>query len=349
MADSPSERQMRSTLEAERAILGLILIDDETAGIAVDLVRPEHFCNTAHRRIFGKMAELHTKGTKIDLVTLVEALDRAGELEKVGGPASISSLTDGVPIGGGHLDEYLRILKSGTLRRAISSVARGIIGQVAEGVEDPLTVLDHALESFATIGADSFLPGDEGVTYREAALSHLASLERNDGVRVFTDVDEIDKLTGGFRPRELILITADTGIGKTLFAQQTRRRACQDGLVSLYASCEMTAGHLVSRELATEAGVAHWKMRRSEAITPQEMCRLLEAANHECEKCRILDGEITLSRIRSTARRMRSTSGLDLVIVDYDELVSVPGQTELDQQRNLVIGCKNLAVVLFIP
>lgn len=111
----------------------------------------------------------------------------------------------------------------------------------------------------------------------------------------------------------------------------------------------MTAGHLVSRELATEGGVEHWKMRRPEAISPQEMCTLLEAANHQCEKCRILDGEITLSRIRSTARRIGATSGLDLVIVDYDELVAVPGQTELDQQRNLVVGCKNLAVALAIP
>src|SRR5712692_3186265 len=106
MADSALERQMRSALEAERAILGLILIDEETAGIAVDLVRPEHFCSTVHRRIFCKMTELYTKGTKIDLVTLIEALDRAGELEKVGGSANVSSLTDGVPIGGGHLDEY---------------------------------------------------------------------------------------------------------------------------------------------------------------------------------------------------------------------------------------------------
>ena len=350
MVDSASERQMRSVLEVERAILGLILMDAETADIAIDLVRPEHFCSTAHQRIFCRMAELHTKGTKIDLVTLIEALDRAGELEKVGGPASVSSLTDGVPIGGwGHLDEYARIVKEATLRRALINAARGITSQAAEGIEDPLTVLDRALESFTAIGAESFLAGDEGVTYREAALSHLASLERNDGVRVFTDVDEIDRLTGGFRSRELILVTADTGVGKTLFAQQIRRRACQDGLVSLYASCEMTAGHLVSRELATEAGVDHWKMRRPEAISPQEMCTLLETANHACEKCRILDGEITLSRIRSTGRRMKSTSGLDLVIVDYDELVSVPGQTELDQQRNLVIGCKNLAVVLSIP
>ena len=350
ISDPEAERQTRSTLEAERAILGLILVDDETAATALDVIQPQYFFGPAHRLIFSRMAQLHANRRKIDLLTLIDALTRAGELEKVGGAARVSSLTEGVPIGGwGHLDEYLRIVKGDALRRTIISAARNVISQAAEGTGDPLAVLDRALESFTAIGTESFLVGDEGVTYREAALSHLASLERHDGIRLFTDVAEIDRLSGGFRPSELVLITADTGVGKTLFAQQTRRRACQDGLVSLYASCEMTAGHLVSRELATEAGVEHWKMRRSEAISPPEMRTLLEAAKHQCEKCRILDGEITLSRIRSTARRMRSTSGLDLVIVDYDELVAVPGQTELDQQRNLVIGCKNLAVVLSIP
>ena len=92
MADSPSERLLRRILEAERAILGLILIDEETTGIALDLVRPEHFFGAGYGRIFSTMMELHHKGTKIDIVTLTEALDRGGDLEKVGGWAGVSSL-----------------------------------------------------------------------------------------------------------------------------------------------------------------------------------------------------------------------------------------------------------------
>ena len=166
---------------------------------------------------------------------------------------------------------------------------------------------------------------------------------------VLTGITEVDGMTGGFLPGELIVVTAGTGVGKTLFAQQTRRRACQDGLHTLYCLVEMTPEHLVSRELATEAGVPHWKMRRPNQINSSEYAALVEAAVHQCEKCRILDGEISLSKISFAARMLKQTSQLDFLVGDYDELIDAPGWDELAQQRALVRGMKNIAMENKIP
>jgi replicative DNA helicase len=163
---------------------------------------------------------------------------------------------------------------------------------------------------------------------------------------VFTDVELLDDVTGGFRAGELVLFTGGTGMGKTLLSQQTRRHACRNGFHGLYCSGEMRAEHLISRELATEARVAHWKMRQPEQITTEEMRSLVEVASHECIRCQILDGELSIGRIRRVARRVKD---LGLVVMDYDELITADGEDELDQQRNLVRGAKSLAIELGCP
>ena len=211
------------------------------------------------------------------------------------------------------------------------------------------TLLDHGIEEFSEIARDLETDRDSGIPYRDAAAALLAEFDSQEGVRIFTDVDELDRLTGGFRAGELILFTAETGVGKTLLAQQTRRRACRDGRHTLFCSGEMMARRLIARELATEAAIEHWKMRRPERITREEMSALVMATSHECQQCRILDGELSVARIRRVARQMKSRTGLDLVIVDYDELVDAPGKDEFEQQRYIVRASKSLAMELACP
>jgi replicative DNA helicase len=145
------------------------------------------------------------------------------------------------------------------------------------------------------------------------------------------------------------ILTAETGSGKTLFAQQIRARACRDGFHSLFCSGEMFAAHLKRRELAAAANVPPLKMRHEDRLTPEDCRVLLEAAAHECKRCRILDGELEISRIRRAARRMKKLSGLDLIILDYDELIEAPGRTELEQQTNLVRKAKSIGMELHCP
>src|SRR5262249_30447650 len=148
------------------------------------------------------------------------------------------------------------------------------------------------------------------------------------------------------RAGELVVVTAETGVGKTVLAQQTRRRSCLDGRHSLFASAEMLAPHLLRRELATDANIIPGQMRRRNRLSEADCSALVSAASHQCELCRIIDGELDLARIRRAARRMKGRTGLDLIVFDYDELITAPGEDEFDQQKNLTRAAKSLAMEL---
>ena len=348
MSDITLERPLPSNADAERCVLGAILLDN-AAFIAFDAIKPEDFHGPAHRCIARKMVEMRAAGKVVDIVTLDDELTRAGEIEAAGGLAYVAALGDGVPRISNVL-HYCRIVKGRSLLRSLIHTCNAIIQQAYAAVGNPEETLDLALQTISELAQEATAAKQDGLTYREAAQRLLKQLDqREEGIRIFTDIADLDRITGGFRPSELVLFTAETGVGKTLLAQQMRRRACRDGLHTLFANAEMTAESLIARELATEAGVEHWKTRRPEHITPDEMKALLRVSSHECERCRIVDGELSLSRIRLAARKMKAKPGLDCVVVDYDELVDAPGKDEFEQQRNLVRGLKALAVELAIP
>jgi replicative DNA helicase len=348
VSDISLERALPSNTDAERSVLGAILLDN-AALIAFNAISPEDFYGPAHRSIARKMVEMRTAGKVVDLVTLDDELTRAGELEQAGGLAYVAGLVDGVPRISNVLD-YARIVKGRALLRRLIHVCNATIQQAYETADNPEETLDLALQTISELAQEATATKQDGVTYREAAQSLLKQLDqREEGIRIFTDIAELDRITGGFRPSELILFTAETGVGKTLLAQQMRRRMCRDGQHTLFANAEMTAENLIARELATEAGVEHWKMRRPERITPDEMKALLRVTSHECRRCRIVSGELSLARIRLAARNMKSEVGLDCVVADYDELIDAPGKDEWEEQRSLVRGLKALAVELSIP
>jgi replicative DNA helicase len=123
-------------------------------------------------------------------------------------------------------------------------------------------------------------------------------------------------------------------------------RACRDGFHTLFCSGEMLAPHLVKRHLAPEADVEPIKMRREDLLTTEDFEALVTAASHQCKKCRILDGELELSRIRRAARKMKNRDGLELLILDYDELIEAPGKDEFEQQKQIARKAKSIGMEL---
>ena len=341
------ERPLPNNNEAERYVLGAAL-QDEKAFDAIFALKVEDFFNPSNRRIFEVVRGLAERRKPVDILSVGEELRSHGQLDASGGFAYIASLTVGIPKVS-NAEYYAKIMAEKALLRRLIHTANSIMQAAFEEGASTEDLLDSASQAMIDLSIAGAREDELGKTYRDAAVDCVKTLEEREVKPVLTGITELDQKTGGFLPGELIVLTAGTGVGKTLFAQQVRRKACGDGLHTLYCSVEMTPEHLISRELATEAGVKHWKMRRPNQITSDEYSKLFEVAVHECEKCRILDGELSLQKIRLTSRRVKKHSGLDFLILDYDELIDAPGQTELDQQRALVRGAKNIAMELKVP
>jgi replicative DNA helicase len=339
-------KPLPQNLDAERAILGAVLQDDKALDDAGTVSQGDFFLHE-HATILRTMREIADRNEPIDLVTLSEKLRYDGKLEATGGAPYLASLADGTAriSNVGHYAKTVR--EKAVLRRAIH-LAERILNAAFEGGEVE-SVLDTATQGYLDLAIEGASGGCMGKSYRDAAVSLMRGFDTRSRKPVLTGLEKLDKATGGFFGGELITFTASTGAGKTLLAQQIRRFACGTGLDTLYCSGEMTAEHLVSRELATEALIEHWKMRRPERLEDTEYKALMNVCAHECDRCRILDGELSLRGIRMAARRLKRATGLDLVVLDYDELIDAPGKNELEQQRELVRGAKRLGVELNVP
>ncbi len=341
------ERPLPHSNDAEQFVIGCILVGSPRAQGVFDWLQPSDFFIPQNQRIFAALKTLFDSQKPTDCLSALHELEQTNRLESAGGVGYLAQLGDNAYKG--SVEHEARIIKSHSVRRALIHSADEIREEAFTSPDSADEIVDRIIERFSDIARAIEANRDNGTSYRDAAALLLQEFESQTGVRIFSDIDDLDKLTGGFRAGELVLFTAETGVGKTLLAQQTRRRSCRDGCHSLFCSGEMRAPHLISRELATEANVEHWKMRRPERFSDADWQSLIEAASHECLQCRILDGELSMVRIRKVARQMKSKTGLDLIVVDYDELVEAPGDTEFEQQRYIVRSGKSLAMELACP
>lgn len=331
--------------DAEKLLLGALLIGANECESAFDMVRPEDFFLPQNRTIARTLRNLRDASAPVDLLSLHDALNGSGQTEAAGGIGYVAQLSDGLQKVCNPRN-FARIVKEKSRLRAIIYDSQKVQEAAFEESERSAKICDTWIEKLSESARDAEAESDQGITHFEAAGKALLRVGENPGPRIYTDVNELDKIIGGFRPGELVVITAETGSGKTLLSQQIRSRACRDGFHSLFCTGEMTAEHLKSRDLAAEAGVSPLKMRRDDLLNKEEIRALAETAGKQCKVCRILDGELELSRIRRVARGMKSRSALDLIVFDYDELIEAPGKDEWEQQKNLTRAAKSLGIEL---
>jgi replicative DNA helicase len=329
----------------ERAILGAILAGHQQAGELLDTVKPEDFFDLRHRRIVRAILELHAAGNRPDLLAVHDEFTRSGESETVGGTAYLASLLDGIALQGDVLYVIRGLRRMASFREAVY-LAENIKRLAMEQAGSAEALLDSAVEKFSALARDLESTEDDGTPYFDSASEALSTARQGARLKIYTDIDKLDQWTGGFREGELIVLTAETGTGKSLLAAQIRARSCRDTYHALFCSGEMSKAHLASRELASVSGVTPIKMRRDDLLSEEDFEALVTAASHQCKKCRILDGELSLPRIRRAARKMKARTGLDLLILDYDELIEAEGKTEFEQQRVIARAAKSLAIEL---
>jgi replicative DNA helicase len=351
------ERPLPHSAEAERAILGAIVLDNSLVSQAIELLRPEDFYLPSHRRIFLAMISLFERGSEINPILIGEEIKREGALESVGGISFIVDLTYGLP----HFSsvaQFAKLVNGKSTMRQLVKVSNKIISEALEEEDEPEVVLDHAEQSiFAIAEARS----RQGFAHVKPIADHiLEKVQEMAGRSVMltgltTGFADLDKMTSGLQPADLIVVAARPSMGKTSFALTMAQNAATraQAVVGIF-SLEMSKEALVMRMLCSEGRVDAHRFR-SGFLNREEWTRLAGALGILAEAKIFIDDTpgITVLEMRAKSRRLASEQKrLDLIIVDYLQLMSgASRRSESRQQEVSQISreLKGLAKELNVP
>jgi len=332
--------------EAEKTLLSAILCGHPHTAEIFDMLDFDDFYDSRHVLIFKHLKKLWDKGQLAELPALADSLTASKRLETAGGIEYVAGVAEPVPFKT-RVDLYSQNVRGKRVLREFMKACQDWTETINN--DNPVVgdLLDEAKERISALAMQ--ITGDgSGKTFKEASVNLIAILKEPESVGMLTGISEVDERTGGFKPGELCIITADTGVGKTFFALQIARKTCALGKHLLYCSGEMLAEHLMGRVLSSRSGVAYEKIRKPRLLNEIEFMKLLELATKQCPDCKVADGELSLPKIRLAARSMPHAN-FGGVMVDYDELVEVRGKDEWEQQRILIRSMKSLAMELKVP
>ena len=350
-----AERTLPHSLEAEKSVLGAILIHNEAFNHAAELIDSRDFFRDAHRRIFYKMVALSERGHAIDFITLKEELARAGDLEEVGGPAYIASLADGVPRSA-NVEYYARIVKEkATLRNLIHSASK-ILTEAYEAEQEPDILLDEAERAIFSIAEDRIRAGF--VPLRDLVHDSFATIEKLQQTKgavtgVPSGFYDLDEMTTGFQPGDLVVVAARPSMGKTsLVLNIAQHVGTATSMTVGFFSLEMSKEQLFMRMLTSEARIDAHRFRTGH-LSEKDYGRLSHALGTLAEARVFIDdaASIGVLEMRAKARRLKAEHGLDLLVIDYLQLMQGRGRFESRQQEVSAISrsLKGLAKELGVP
>src|SRR2546427_4641385 len=346
-----------ASVEAERSILGAILLDNLAYSEAAEHLRPEDFSLDSHRRIYTRMMDLAESSRPIDMITLVEELDRSRELEAVGGVGYISGLVDGVP-DRPSIEHYIKIVRDKALLRDLIHAANAAIARAAEQGDPAEDILNDAEAAIFQLSEKRIGRGFMGVQeiVKESFGSVDALLQRGQRITgLATHYTDLDEITSGLQRSDLIIIAARPSMGKTAFALNIAENAAiEDQKTVGIFSLEMSREALLLRLLCSQAKVDSHKMRTG-SLWRDDMHKVVHAMEQLAHAPIFIDDTpgIVLSEMRAKARRLQQSQGrLDLLIVDYLQLMS--GGSRRYENRTQEVsaisrGLKALAKELSVP
>jgi len=342
-------------VEAERSVLGAMLIDDEAIGIAIEILDESWFYEDAHRRIYAAILDLYNNRKNVDLVTLCDKLRTDGILENVGGVHYISQIIDQVPTSA-NVEHYARIVREkGILRRLIKNatvIVNGCYdfkGNVAEAV-------DHAEQLIFEIA--DLKQRQKTVHIRELVKNSIEKIDtlyqRKEHVTgLATGFHDLDRQTSGLQPSDLIIIAGRPSMGKSALAISIILHAGIEAKKSVALfSLEMSQEQLVQRMLCSVARVDAHKVR-SGFLAPSDWPKLTSAAGKLSASKIYIDDTPAISamELRTKARRLKAHHGIELIVVDYLQLMRSSIKTDSRQQEISEISrsIKALARELGVP
>ncbi|MBI2370917.1 MAG: replicative DNA helicase [Deltaproteobacteria bacterium] len=349
------------SLEAERSVLGGILVENraldevlEALGDSPDEPAAENFYREGHRKIFRAMMELHERGEPIDQITLTEVLRAQKALEEVGGAFYLASLIDAVPTAA-NVVTYARIVREKAYVRRVLEAALGIAARGYEGPEDGDRYGDEAQQAvFAATQRKiwrSVYPINavlketfDRITRLYEAPDHITGVP--------TGFIDIDKMTSGLQPSDVIIVAGRPGMGKTSFCLDVAVHAAKRGVTTAIFSLEMSKEQLAMRMLCSEARIDAHKLRTG-LLSQGDWSKLSHAAGPLSEAPMFIDDTAAMSvmELRAKARRLKVERSLGLIVIDYLQLMRGPSDVESRQiEISFISGSlKALAKELAVP
>ncbi len=352
-----AERQERlppQNVEAEEAVLGSLLIDREAIGRVASFLRDGDFYRDRNREIYAAALTLYDRREPIDLLTLKDELERRGKLEEVGGAAYLASLSANVPTAI-HIEFYARIVERTAILRRLIGAAGQIAALAYEPTNDVDAVLDRAEQLLFAVSQRRLTR--DYVSLHQALKDYFDTIDflhqhKGEVVGVPTGFRDLDQMTGGLHPSDLIIIAGRPAVGKTSFALTIAHAAAVKHHVPVAIfSLEMSVEQLVQRLLCSEASVDSHRLR-SGYIDEYEWHRISQAFGVLSEAPIYIDdtANITTLELRAKARRMKAEHDIQLLVIDYLQLMQGRGlENRVQEVSEISRGLKGLARELNVP
>ncbi len=353
--DPYRDRRPPYSEDAEQAVLAAMLIDQDAVMRAIEVVDDTMFYAERHRRLFRAMLSITERGSVVDPLTLADELARKSELESAGGKDYIGFLVDAVPTAA-NVEYHAKIVKEKALLRRLIEVSTEIVGEAFSGGQTADELLDLAEQKIFQVAQQRTSEGFSRI--KELLWPTMERIEAiHAGGEAITGVpsgfNDLDEMTSGFQPADLIIIAARPSMGKTAFVlNMAQHAAIEKSRKVAFFSLEMSKESLVQRMLTAEARIDAQKLRKG-MLRDDDFPRLARAAGILTHAPIWIDDTagITLLEMRSKARRLKADQGLDMIVVDYLQLMQGPANSESRQQEVSQIsrGLKALAKELSVP
>jgi len=355
VAGTPLERDRPANVDAERAVLGSILLKPDVCDDVVLLVRPEDFFDEAHELLYRHLLELHESGKRVDVTIVVERLRSKGDFDRIGGAALITAVVESVPHAA-HAVHYAQIVRDKALLRSLIDAGTDILRDVYDAADEPRELLARAEgRIFAILEKRSSAEAKPIQTVLDEVLVRMDARMQHDHAigGVETGFTDLDTLCGGLHNSELIIIAARPSMGKTAFAMNIAEHVSIGlRMPVLFVSLEMACLELADRLLCSAAQVNGHRLRNG-TISQEDRRKLVQKTTEISEAPLFIDDTPgrTLTEIAAVARRLKRRQGLALIVIDYLQLIEPdnPRDPRQEQVARIARRLKGLSRELDVP
>ena len=342
-------------IDLERAVLGALMIDNESLSDTIDSLHPEYFYKREHQKIFEAIVKLFNNTQPVDILTVTEELKKMGEIDFVGGLSYISELTNNIA-SASNTEFHARIIAEKFIKRSLISISNNIINDAFNESVDIFDLLSSAEEKLFTVTEGTLRKSyDKMSVLIKGALENIEILRNKEDTLsgIPTGFSNLDRVTSGWQASDLIIIAARPGMGKTAFALSMARNIAIDYKKAVgFFSLEMSSEQLVNRLIASEAQLGANKLRKGD-LADHEMIQLHEKIKYLSEAPIFIDDTpaLTIFELRAKARRLVKNHKVGILIIDYLQLMHAGGNAGNREQEISTISrsLKGIAKELKIP